>query len=495
MPQRYNYSSIFFAILHVLFYTVLYWVFAPQFRFAFGPDFISYTAIAEKYSNGNFSGAVNAWWSPAYSWLLATGSFFSDDILLVNKLIQFFAGIVALLLLRRIIFFHTPVKKDVYAEWLLLAFVPALVWWALTADTPDFCAAVVLLWFLYQVLKLSVQFTVGFAVCAGVAGAVAYLFKSYNFWFISFFGLAVLLYEIIARRNLGSSIKKWGCVAVSFLLFSIIWVAVLQSRFQQFTISSIGWHQPCANEYVLTGKPIAAAADCAPLQFLTGNRYSNWETPGTYPMVSISAYLSENGIDHIFGRNIGHFFKSFVSRYQLIILVILLIAGRAGWRKFLFYYAAYWGIYCGGYFLFHLEARFFIMPSILLMLGITISYLRVAETITGKWLHTAGILALSVLFAHSYLYNLWKFNSSTVPQKVYRFVQQNPVEKNRNIAAAAGLYDEGLYFSFFTGNRFYGSLTMPEQSTEADAELKKNNIDYLLVWRKKEGFVLVKGKQ
>ncbi|MBL7726279.1 MAG: hypothetical protein JNM68_01265, partial [Dinghuibacter sp.] len=427
------------AILQVLLYAIVYWVFAPNFRYAIGPDFISYSAIAEKYASGDLSGAVNTWWSPAYSWLLAAGSLFTKDVLLANKMVQFLAGFPALLLLRRIIFLHSPLKKDWYAEWLLLAFIPALAWWALTADTPDLWAAVALLWFFGQVLRLTVQFSVKTAVFAGIAGAVAYWFKSYNFWFVAFFGLAILVHELFVRREKRNSIQQWLLVAIIFLAGALLWVGAMYSRTQQFTISGIGWHQPCTNEYVLKQKPIAAAADCAPLQLAATNRYSNWETPQTYPVMPISAYLREKGMGAVLQQNINDFFSAFTSRYQLLVLVLLVVFSWWYWRKWLFYYVAFWGIYCAGYWLFHLEARFFIMPSVLLMLGIVISYLRLAETITGKWLHTAGILVLMVLFAHSYLFNLWKFDSHTVPRRVHQFVQQQKVEPNKNIAAAAGL--------------------------------------------------------
>lgn len=480
--NRYHYSSARFILIQVLFYSLLFWLFAPQFRFAFGPDFVSYTSIAKKYAAGNVSSAINSWWSPAYSWLLAICSIFSKDPLTANKILQFCTGIPAIFLIRSIIFFFSKEKKDMYAEWLCLAFVPALAFWGLTADTPDFCSAIVLLWFFFLVLKLSVLFSFRTAFLAGMAGALAYLFKSYNFYFITVFGLLVLLIELIKQRKPKEAFKGWIIAAGSFIAISLIWILAMYGKYNKVMVSSIGWHEPCTNEYVLKIKHNAAAADCAPLQFDSTNLVSNWETPGHYPVASIQSFLGKENISKTFLQNAKDFFRSFISKYQLILLTMLVILLWNYWRKNGYLLLIFWAVYCGGYFLFHLEPRFFIMPSLLLMIAISISFLRLTEMITTKWISIPGLVAIMFLFAHSYLFNLLHFHSDTVPRKVYEFsVKQDTELYNKKIAATAGLYDDGIYFSFFTHSNFCGSLTAPENDPASVGQLKKNQIDYLLI--------------
>lgn len=479
--SRYNYSSAQFIVLQVLFYTLLFWWFAPKFRFAFGPDFVSYTSIAQKYSSGNFSSAINSWWSPAYSWLLAICSIFSKDPLTANKILQFCVGIPAIFLVRAIIFFYSKEKKDIYAEWLCMAIIPALVFWGLTSDTPDFCSAIMLLWFFFLVLKLSGSYTNRTAFFAGMAGALAYFFKSYNFYFLAAFGLLVLFIELIRQKKLKEVLKGWIIVAGSFIIISLIWILVLYGKYNKIMISSIGWHEPCTNEYVLKIKYNAATADCAPLQFDSTNLVSNWETPGHYPVSSIKSLLGKEDISKTFLQNAKDFSRSFVSRYQLILLAVFVVLLFGFWRRNNGYlFLSFWAIYCSGYFLFHLEPRFFIMPSILLMLAISISFLRLTETITNKWLNGLALLAIMFLFTHSYLFNLKKFDAETIPKKVHDFVEiQNINISNKKIAAAAGLYDEGIYLCFFTNSKFYGSLTAPENDPASIEQLQQ--VDYLLV--------------
>src|SRR5687768_6759202 len=43
----------------------------PGWRYQMNPDGVSYLSIASKYLAGHFGDAVNAYWSPLYSWLLA----------------------------------------------------------------------------------------------------------------------------------------------------------------------------------------------------------------------------------------------------------------------------------------------------------------------------------------------------------------------------------------------------------------------------------------
>lgn len=478
--SRYNYSPARFIIAQVLLYLLLFWWFAEQFRFAFGPDFVSYSSIAKKYAAGDISSAINSWWSPAYSWLLAICSIFSKDPLTANKILQCCMGLPALFLVRGIIFFHSREKKDIYAEWLILAFIPALVFWGLTSDTPDFGSAIVLLWFFFCVLKLLVNFSYRKAFLTGFTGALAYYFKSYNFYFVAAIGVVILIAELIRQRK-QNIVKRWIMVAGTFIIFSAIWIAALYGKYNKIMIASIGWHEPCTSKYVLQIKPNAAAADCAPLQFDSANLVSNWETPAHYHVSSINSFLKQENTGQIFLQNTKDFFRSFVSKYQLALLALFLILLWNYWRKNGYLYLAFWAIYCGGYFLFHLEPRFFIMPALLLMIVISISFLRLTETITGKWIHYTALMAIMILFAHSYLYNIRRGMKDEVQFKARIVAMQNhKYLEGKNIATAAGLYDAGMTISFIFHARFFGSLTAPEDDPASIGQLKKNHIDYLL---------------
>src|SRR5277367_5777014 len=75
-------------------------------RFAIFSDGISYLEIARKYADGDWKGAVNAYWSPLYSWILAavrllTGK--NDRWELTSlHLVNLVAYIIALILFERL---------------------------------------------------------------------------------------------------------------------------------------------------------------------------------------------------------------------------------------------------------------------------------------------------------------------------------------------------------------------------------------------------------
>src|SRR5205085_1059147 len=64
----------------------------PYVRFyADNPDTFQYISISSKYLSGDWSYAINGYWSPLISWLLIIPSLFFEDIL-AFKLLQLFIG-------------------------------------------------------------------------------------------------------------------------------------------------------------------------------------------------------------------------------------------------------------------------------------------------------------------------------------------------------------------------------------------------------------------
>lgn len=75
-------------------------------RFAIFSDGISYLEIARKYADGDWKGAVNAYWSPLYSWILAvmrilTGKNDRWELTLLH-LVNLLAYVIALILFERL---------------------------------------------------------------------------------------------------------------------------------------------------------------------------------------------------------------------------------------------------------------------------------------------------------------------------------------------------------------------------------------------------------
>jgi hypothetical protein len=457
---RYHQSAV--VVMQLLLLTLLYWLSAPRFWYDFGPDFVSYTSIARHYGEGNWVDAVNTWWSPLYSWLLAAMLKFFPDPLLANKVLQFVFAVAGWWVFRRLLFFHLKKERSLFAEGLLAATIPFWVYWGLRSDTPDLISAVLLLYFVSRVLRLHYQLTYTTALLTGVTGALAYLAKAYNFYILIFFSLALIVITLFRHSNRRAVIQYATVTAASFLLLCFLWMAAMHGKNGQWQISGIGLHPVCENEWVLMVKPHTEVYDCAGLQLHAGNRVSDWETPAVYGTMNVKSYLFTNPGETL-GKaalNTADYFQNFSSGYQWILLAILLLCCGGMLKKWWWLYGLFFGLYMGGYALFHLEARFFIITGALQMLLIAVLLVNLAQHYAPGKIAWLPVLAVAFLFARWPMQNLLRFDAGTTPRKIARFAQQHLPENKapQNIIAAAGLFEEGLYYAFFTGNRFYGAL-------------------------------------
>ncbi|MBK5285201.1 MAG: hypothetical protein JJE25_07335, partial [Bacteroidia bacterium] len=59
------------SVLFLIIYTIAAIILFPAFHYTFQTDTLQYLVIAQKYANGFFADAVNSYWSPLFSWLIA----------------------------------------------------------------------------------------------------------------------------------------------------------------------------------------------------------------------------------------------------------------------------------------------------------------------------------------------------------------------------------------------------------------------------------------
>src|SRR5437868_3970442 len=78
-------------------YAVTAWIVFPYLRYYVNnPDTISYLTIAGKYATGDFAMAVNGYWSPLISWMLAFVYIWIGNEILAFKILQLLIGWFAL---------------------------------------------------------------------------------------------------------------------------------------------------------------------------------------------------------------------------------------------------------------------------------------------------------------------------------------------------------------------------------------------------------------
>ena len=64
----------------ILFYLSLSFILLGHYLHVFNDDSISYLTIANEYEDGNFSAAINGYWSPLFSWLMVPFLYFQFSV-------------------------------------------------------------------------------------------------------------------------------------------------------------------------------------------------------------------------------------------------------------------------------------------------------------------------------------------------------------------------------------------------------------------------------
>ncbi|MFM7292255.1 MAG: glycosyltransferase family 39 protein, partial [Planctomycetia bacterium] len=169
----------------------------PWFLRRVGPDAVSYISVAMKYRDGHFADAVNGFWSPLFSWLLAPVVRLGPPPETIARCLQVLIGVGALAaiwwLCRRL---ELPMT---IARFVTLGCVPAVVMQAVSETTPDLLVAALLTVYIGIVVAEGYPRSNGEAAAAGAVGGLAYLAKAYAFPFV-LLHFSALSCWLLARR-------------------------------------------------------------------------------------------------------------------------------------------------------------------------------------------------------------------------------------------------------------------------------------------------------
>jgi hypothetical protein len=488
MRQNRNGKWIINGIFFLL-YLLLFLFFLDKYWFAFGPDFVSYSAIAKQYAAGNFSQAVNSWWPPLYSWLLALLFHVIPDPLFANKILQFGFGAygywVGKLLIQRIARnWNNPI-----AAILSGGMIPFWVIWALRSDTPDLMAAVFLLHLLLLLSGLQQACRQRTAICAGVIAGLLVLAKSYNFYFLLCFGAVCIVYFFVTG-TVKKFLKPITGFALPFLAVCLTWILILSLQTKKIIFSSIAEHDICKTDLPLKNNPTVEPYDCSGLQLDSTVLISNWERPYLYRATRFSEAFTISKAVQRSVYNFKLFWLDYISWYQLILLFILLaITWKTASPQFT-WSLLFTSIYCAGYFLFHLETRFFIFPVVLLMIWLSSLLILITENKNRNWQKWLGTVLMLLLFCKTPVLQLTGERVDPLPKTMYDFAKQNRV-KGKRIAAEKGLFEDALYFCFFNRLQCAGALNADTNTSQAKEQLQKNKPGFMLFRDSSTGYRLI----
>jgi len=365
-------------------------------RFLIEPDGLNYLDISYAYLHHDWPNAINAYWSPLYSWILAAAISItrvplpleSTLLHLVNFLLYLFA------LACFAFFFHEltawPVtNSDSQADastgspgWLVWGFA-LFVYCELEligvgADTPDMLVSA--LFFLASALLLRMRRgKAGWPLYAafGVILALAYLAKAVMFPL----GFVFLLCAVFAPPQRLRHLPRAGLALICFVVVSAPWLFLLSHAKNRFTFGDAGrlnyaWYvngfgglPPGYKEIAAAGvlvHPMRRISDLPPVE--------EFATPiaGTYPPWYDPTYWYEGVIPHfearaqlkILRQSIGEYFRVVSAQRSIVVgfLVVFFFANE--WLGFLRKLLALWPIWLPAlatfsiYGLVHVETRF-----------------------------------------------------------------------------------------------------------------------------------------
>ncbi|MFA0848215.1 MAG: glycosyltransferase family 39 protein, partial [Methanobacterium formicicum] len=184
----------------ILFYLSLSFVLLGHYLHVFNDDSISYLTIANEYEDGNFSAAINGYWSPLFSWLMVPFFIFSSSVLgdliaarLISVIIGLFTLMGVYLLINNLGFDR---KTMIATLFVMIPVVLSFVFFLLTPDLLLTCCLIYYIAFLtdsdyYSKLKLG--------LLSGFAGGLAFLSKSYVFVFFPVHFILSNIYYLKSR--------------------------------------------------------------------------------------------------------------------------------------------------------------------------------------------------------------------------------------------------------------------------------------------------------
>ena len=447
------------------------------------PDGISYISIALKYLKGD-PNAINAYWSPLFSWLIVPLLKIGVDPIYALKYVNIILGNIFLALI--VIFanlFHLPKYIRIYQS---ILSIPLIVYFTLYYSTPDFLLLVIGLIYALIFLKNKKFGDARDYFCLGIIISLGFFAKAYFlfFFFVHFLALIAL--------NLKGFRKKISTPQLLYLFAPVIilvgsWVGLVSFRYNRFIASSAGEYN-----YKIAG-PNYREFPMFTIGFLdppNDSAVSAWEDPTDHPLADWSPLSSTKDFMYqlkIIFKNLSRFLNiiSEYSVFSVTLITIVILQFFSQKRKIinddiLFSLLI---IFCWiiGYIFISIESRYLWIIDILLMF-IGLKYL--SESILKKFNKRVRIFIV-IMFLLSFQVMPIKqlARPITVRKDAYDISQSLKKMGVKGRIASNGNWDTSLFISYYLDSQYFGSDSKnPPEMIEK--QLLEHKIDYYFEWGK-----------
>ncbi|MGH9269128.1 MAG: ArnT family glycosyltransferase [Acidimicrobiales bacterium] len=464
----------------------------PYFRWILFKDEISYIAIAGRYADGD-PDAVNSYWAPLLSWLLAVPIALGVSPFFAAKVLSVLVGLAALLAFRRLLStFSVGGWLGVILE---LSLIPALLFAALRFVTPDLLLAAVVVGYLSVILDSRYGGRRWGGAWCGLAGALAFFTKSYAlFFFLAHFTVMSGLHGLRASgRGRARVVRSWVTGVAVFLALVAPWAGLLTARYGTRTLGVNSSYNHAIVGPESKGRPIFWVGLVPPAK--PGDT-SIWEDPHIFgewveawsPLGSPGALVHQG---KLIAKNLN-LTLSALSSFTLLMPAILVGAAAvcAGGRPFrdarlpLFGGLFTFLVYPAGYLLVHSEDRY-LLP--LLLLGVAMAGAMLGDLFSAArsgfrarkavlLVSLAASLMLTPLFGLATGANA---GADAVPE-VASQLEGRGLEGAR-LASNRPDFGGSVIVAHHLGAEYWGMV--PEAPLPQVVEvLRSNGIEYYLVW-------------
>ncbi len=471
-------------LFSVLLFSILFFLAWPLYQYLFDVDGIGYIGAAKQYAAGNFSLAVNGYWSPLHSWivlpLLKTGLQPEDAF----KLSNYFLGIGCIFIIH-LLLNKIELDRSIKSA-IQYSFVVILLSYAYYELAADLLLVFILL-ILFNVL-LSIKFTITLqkSIFIAVIGTFAYFAKSYAFpFFILYFIL--LFFTLNSNRKLSSLFIG---LAVFFLL-SFVWIYILHWKYGEWMIAH------GKNNYANWGQEYRSTVQTFFLPPPYEGSPAIWEDPWKTEKLIFKKENLLHAFIHqarIILFNVQAWFKSLNEISFLSVAIIFLSFLKSITTKDRFWIFILLTVLSlsSGYLLLHVETRFLWPLSVLIFIGgakLLSAYLSSVQ-ITG-WKNKL----VWTIFCASFLLepvNSLKDNIHN-GKEWYALAQQISNKGLKGSFAANKNQGECMVLAYRTGNSFYTIARASYSTNELLTEIENNKIRHYFFFydneQEKEAFM------
>ncbi|MBI4559881.1 MAG: hypothetical protein HY706_20010 [Candidatus Hydrogenedentes bacterium] len=480
-------AVVYFPGLRVRWFLVAYVVLGfgllPLYWYQINPDGISYISIAEHYLHGNLQAAINAHWSPLFSWLMvplfALGIAPVPAAKVVLLLVGFgsFIGLVRLLEVADL----TP-RTHCVVLWILL---PTMLYHALTVITPDALTVCLLTWYSYALLTGKPSSPLARGIICGLLGGLAYLAKSYNFYFFLGHFTAVQVFSFIKEQD-GAARRRLVQTGVSglvvFGIISAAWIGCLAQKYGKPMVGAAGAFNFSLLSPQSKGQPMDNAGFLEPPH---PDAMSMWEDPAQYPMTPLKPWTSFEDMRNLLRTVAKHLGLLIINGAVLMISVLLLTMYRR--RVALPLLAGYLLFSCvlygSGYLPFPRDMRYHWFARVMGLILAAVLLDRIAPTRASvmprprPWHYALmfvcfGLAPVAVLITNA--------NAS---KEYYQMAQELRARGvHGRIASSRDSWHASLYVAYYLGARYLGHEAPNWDDAALARELERFGVDYFFAW-------------